>query len=278
MNSIQLILVVIFALTLSSCSSSEKSEDQGGFKAKVTSGIVAKEVPYEVNNKVMKGYLAMPTGEGPFPGVIVVHEWWGQTDYPRERAQQLAKMGYAAFAVDMYGNGKTVKHPNDAKTFSKQVMSNMEAAEQNFREAIKKLKEQPQVEGSKIAALGYCFGGAIVLEMARRGVEMKLAASYHGNLTPLLKNNIKPMKTRLLIFNGASDPFVKKESLNKVRIKLKKAKIRYKMVNYKGAKHAFTNPAATERGKEFDIPLAYNKRADMDSWKKTKQAFDIVFK
>ncbi len=226
----------------------------------------------------MKGFLAIPEGEGPFPGVLVVHEWWGQTEYPRERARQLAKAGYAAFAVDMYGEGKTFDHPKDAKAFSQKVKDDMDKAEENFRVALSTLKGQEKVDGTKIAAMGYCFGGGIVLEMARRGVNMNMVASYHGDLSPMATNDVPKFSTRVLIFNGANDPFVPKKAVAATRNKLKQAGIRYKFFNIKGATHGFTNPKATEMGKKYKLPLAYNESADQKSWEETMKAFKIVFK
>ncbi len=270
------LLSLSFPLFLSCTSANEKQKPD--FMAKPAMTVMTKEVPYSVGDKVMKGYLAVPEGEGPFPGVLVVHEWWGQTEYPRERARQLARQGYMAFAVDMYGDGKTVEHPKDAKAFASKVMKDMANAETLFRAALKTLQTQEKVAPKKIAALGYCFGGAVVLEMARRGVDMQLVASYHGDLTPLVQNPVSPLKTRMLIFNGADDPMVTDEALATTRQKLKAAKVRYKLFNFKNAKHGFTNPAATANGEKFNLPLAYNPRADKVSWAETMKAFKVVFK
>lgn len=281
MKIFKLILGLILGISLlSACSSNDEKADPGEGKFMVASkgAIITKEIPYQSGGVTMKGFLALPEGEGPFPGVLVVHEWWGQTEYPRERARQLALAGYAAFAVDMYGNGKVAEHPKDAKAFSAKVMDDMDKAEESFRVALSTLKAQEKVNPSKVAAMGYCFGGAVVLEMARRGVELAMVASYHGNLTPLADNEVPKMKTRVLIFHGAADEFVSKEVVATTRTKLKAAKVRYKFISYKGAKHGFTNPDATANGEKFKIPLAYDARADKKSWDETMRAFEIVFK
>ena len=270
--------ILIFSLSLTLFTACSSNEEKKEFQTKTTSTIVTKEVSYMSGEKKMKGFLAVPAGEGPFPGVLVVHEWWGQTDYPRDRARQLAKAGYAAFAVDMYGDGKTAEHPKDAKAFAQLVRDDMDKAEENFRVALTTFKAQPKVDGNKLAAIGYCFGGGVALEMARRGVNLKLVASYHGDLTPLVENDIPKFATRLLIFNGADDKFVPAKDVATAREKLKEAGIRYKFFNIKGAKHGFTNPEATAKGKEFDMPLAYNEKADKMSWDETMKAFKIVFK
>ena len=261
--SIKMITGLVF---LASCSTHEPKQK---FMAQSKGVIITKEVVYRLGKQRMKGFFAIPGGKGPFPGVLVVHEWWGQTEYPRQRARMLAEQGYAAFAVDMYGNGKTTNHPKEAKAFSSKVMGELDRAWENFNQALRAFKEQKGVDRMNMAAIGYCFGGAIVLEMARRGANLKMVASYHGDLTPLVVNKIPPMKTRILIFNGEDDPMVTKEALSTASKKLKKANVPYKLFNYKGARHGFTNKQATAFGGKFGLPLAYNAEADKDSWKQT---------
>ena len=270
-------IILIESLIFFVSCSTQKSKPM--FVAQPKQTVVSKEVTYRVGQKRLKGFLAMPEGPGPFPGVLVVHEWWGQTEYPRERARMLAQKGYAAFAVDMYGGGVTASHPKDAKAFSGKVMSNLDEAQMNFKQALETLRKQERVDSMNMGAIGYCFGGAIVLEMARRQMGLKIVASYHGDLTPLVKNKIpSKMKTRLLIFNGADDPMVPGKTLDQVQRNLKKAKVQYKVVNYKEAKHGFTNKEATELGKKFNLPLAYNEKADKDSWDKTLKSFNLILK
>lgn len=266
-------LIALMALQFA-CSSTEEKK----FLTKETSTIVTKEIEYSIDNKTMKGFLAIPEGEGPFPGVLVVHEWWGQTEFPRAQARRLAQNGYAAFAVDMYGEGQTFDHPKDAKVFAQKVMGDMDSAEASFKAALITLKQQPSVDKNKTAALGYCFGGSIVLEMARRGTDINMVASYHGGLSPLVNEDIPKIKTRILMFNGGADTFVSKEDVLTARKKLKQAKVRYKFVNFKNAQHGFTNPSATEIGEKYNLPLSYNKTADESSWQQTLDAFKIVFK
>jgi dienelactone hydrolase len=255
------------------CKASEREFFDGGGTT-----IITKKINYLAGKKTMTGYLALPDGEGPFPGVLVVHEWWGQTDFPRERARKLAQAGYAALAVDMYGDGKTAEHPKDAKDFSSKVMADMEGAEISFRAALDTLKKQDRVKKDAIAALGYCFGGGVVLEMARRGVELDLVASFHGDLSPIVKNQVGPIKSRILIFNGGADPMVPAEAVASAKSHLKAAKVRFKLVTFKNAKHGFTNPMATEKGTKFGLPLAYDPKADKRSWDDTMSAFKVVFK
>lgn len=259
---------------VAACSGKDKK-----FIAKEAKIALTQEIVYSVNGHEMKGFLALPEGDGPFPGVIVVHEWWGLNDYPKDRARKFAENGYAAFALDLYGEGKSFEHPSEAKTFSAKAMANLKNTEESFRQAIKVFQANEKVDSNNLAVAGYCFGGAVALEMARRNVgNIKMVASYHGDLTPIVSNPVDTMKARVLIFNGGADPMVSKQNVDKARQKLRDAKVRFKFINYKNAKHAFTNPGATLKGEKFSLPLAYNKKADDDSWQKTMDALKIVFK
>jgi dienelactone hydrolase len=271
----KLIMFCLFITPLvTSCGGKEKK-----FVAKPATTVISQELSYTVNGEVMKGFLALPEGEGPFPGVLVVHEWWGLNDYPKQRAIKFAEEGYAALALDLFGQGQVFEHPSEAKTFSAKAMANLAKTEQNFKVAIQSLQDHPKVNGSQLAAVGYCFGGAVVLEMARRNVAgLKVVASYHGDLTPLVKNPVENLKARILIFNGGKDPMVSATTIQSARSRLKAANVRYRFINYKDAKHGFTNPDATLKGEKFELPLAYDAKADKDSWEQTLKAFKMVLK
>jgi len=238
-----------------------------------------KEVSYKAGSTEMKGYYVAPkTGSGLRPGVIVVHEWWGHNEYTRKRAEMLADMGYHAFAVDMYGDGKTANHPKQAGEFSGMVMSNMPEAKKRFEAAMKTLKSMPGVDTTKIAAIGYCFGGGIVLNMARMGEDLKAVASFHGSLatqTPAKKGQVK---ADIMVFTGKEDPMVGAKDVAAFEKEMKKAKVQYDLFSYEGAKHGFTNPDATEVGKKYGLPLAYNEKADTDSWAKLNDFLIKSFK
>jgi dienelactone hydrolase len=246
-----------------------------------TSAIAAlktESVTYMNNGTELKGYFAYDDSfKGKRPGVLVVHEWWGQNEYPRERARMLAKEGYIAFALDMYGEGKIAEHPDTAGQFAGEVKKNMDVAEARFRVALQKLKEHPLTDDAHIAAIGYCFGGGMVLEMARRGVDLDGVASFHGSLGT--SNPAKPgdIKAKIRVYNGAEDPFVKPEAIASFKQEMDAAGADYKFVNYPGAKHSFTNPGADENGKKFNLPLAYNKEADKKSWEDMLKFFDQIF-
>jgi dienelactone hydrolase len=206
-----------------------------------------------------------------------VHEWWGHNDYARRRAKQLAEAGYTAFAVDMYGEGKQADHPEDAQKFMEQVMSDAGMARERFTAALEILKSHPHVDAERTGAIGYCFGGAVVLNMARMGVDLDAVASFHGTLQSIVEEAPDSIDTDILVLNGAADPFVPDEQIEAFKEEMKAADADYEIVNYPGVKHAFTNPNADDMGEKFDLPLAYDAEADEDSWEKMKAFFEKVF-
>jgi dienelactone hydrolase len=242
-------------------------------------GVVGKEVEYTTDSLTMKGYVAYDdTLTGKRPGVLVVHEWWGLNDYARKRAEMLAELGYVALAVDMYGNGKQASHPEDAGKFAGEVMSNMSNMKARFLSAMEFLKQQEHVDARQIAAIGYCFGGGVVLAMAREGVDLKAVVSFHGSLATRHPAEKGKVKARILVCNGADDKFVTAEEIKKFKDEMKAAGADFKFVNYPGAIHSFTNPGATEMGKKFTMPIAYNEKADKESWAEMQALFRKVLK
>lgn len=254
----RLISVLLFSLMLASCTDSRDTTSKD---------IRGEEVVYSSNGVTLKGYLAYDANQkGKRPGVLVVHEWWGHTDYVRKRARMLAKMGYTAFALDMYGDGKTAGHPKDAKKFMMSVFQNMKAGKARFEAAHKILDNHETTDASKTAAIGYCFGGAIVLHMARGGSDLSGVASFHGNLSTKVPAKAGQVKAKVLVLHGAKDPMVPDKQVAAFKSEMDNAKVDYKFVAYPGALHAFTNPEATKLGKKFGIPIAYDKDADQKSW------------
>ncbi|MCW9030919.1 MAG: dienelactone hydrolase family protein [Gammaproteobacteria bacterium] len=240
--------------------------------------IITQEFNYSDGDINMIGYLASDSSiKGKQPGIIVVHEWWGHNDYAKKRARMLAELGYSAIALDMYGDGKNASHPKDAGMFSGEVKKNMAVAEKRFMAAYNVLQKQEHVAKDKIAAIGYCFGGGIVLEMARRGVDLDGVVSFHGSLGTKDAAKKGKVKAKVLVLNGAADPFVKAESITAFKKEMKAAKVDYKFINYPNAKHAFTNPDADELGAKFKIPLAYNEEADKKSWQEMKGFLTNLF-
>jgi dienelactone hydrolase len=236
------------------------------------------EVTYSAGGVTMKGYLAYDDAiKGKRPGVLVVHEWWGHNEYARKRARMLAELGYTALAVDMYGDGKQAMHPDDAGKFAGAVMQNMDAAKARFLAALDLLKKHKTVDGSRIAAIGYCFGGGVVLQMARLGVDLKGVVSFHGTYATQTPAQAGKVKAAILVCHGADDPFSTAEQIAALKKEMADAKVDFKFIAYAGAKHSFTNPGADEYGKKFNMPLAYNKMADEKSWAEMQQFFKRIF-
>ncbi len=241
--------------------------------------IHTEEVDYRTESTELKGFLAYDDSiTGPRPAVLVVHEWWGHNDYARKRAVMLAEMGYIALAVDMYGEGKQASHPDDAIKFMQEAVKNADEAQARFEAALSVLKNHDSADADKVAAIGYCFGGAVVLTMARAGLDLDAVVSFHGSIDPVAGAAQEgKVKARILAFNGEDDPFVKAESITAFKLEMDAAQVDYQFVNMPGALHSFTNPAADEFGKKFNMPLAYNAEADRISWQSMSALFDEVF-
>ncbi len=241
--------------------------------------IEGKDVEYTADGVVMKGYLAYDKNiSGKRPGVLVVHEWWGLNEYARKRARMLAEMGYAALAVDMYGEGKQATHPDDAGKFSSALMKNFDVANAGFRAAEDFLKKQPFVDSGRIAAIGYCFGGGIVLNMARQGTDLKGVASFHGSLNAVKPAQPDSVKAKILVLHGADDKFITPEQIEAFKKEMKNAGADFRFISYPGAVHSFTNPDSDDYAKKFKIPLGYNAEADRKSWEELREFLDRIFK
>ncbi|MDX2471745.1 MAG: dienelactone hydrolase family protein [SAR324 cluster bacterium] len=230
--------------------------------------ITTEEIKYQAGNQTMVGYLAQPkllvSGA---PAILVVHEWWGQTDYPRKRARMLAKLGYIAMAVDMYGDRQITDHPKEAGAFSKAVFSSAKNVRGRFDAALEALVKHSMAQTNNIVAIGYCFGGSVVLEMARQGLPLKGVASFHGGLKTPSKANSSTLKARVLVLHGAADPMTKPGGVEVFNAEMKAASAKYKFISYAGAKHGFTNPQASVYAKNLGFKaLGYQKKADLESW------------
>ncbi len=241
--------------------------------------IKTEEVNYTANGTTLKGFLSYDENQqGVRPGIIVVHEWWGNNDYSERRAEMLAKLGYIALAIDMYGDGKQADNPGDAGKYASQVMQNMDEAKARFDAGVNFLKKQSQTDTSRIAAIGYCFGGGVVLRMALAGDDLNAVVSFHGALPTDSVKDPEDVKAKFLVCAGGADPFAPKEVVDKFKKAMDDANADYKFVSYPGALHAFTNPAADSLGKKFNIPIAYNKEADEKSWAAMEEFFKGIFK
>jgi len=237
----------------------------------------SQEVTYEANGQTFKGYIARPATDDKRPAVLVVHEWWGHNDYARHRADMLAEMGYVAFAIDMYGDGKTADHPKQAGEFAGQVAQNIDVGEARFNAALDYIRQHPAVDSERVAALGYCFGGGIVLHMARVGTDLDGVVSFHGSLKPIKPAAPGQVKAEVLVFNGEADPMVKPEDVSAFNAEMQAAGAQFEVVNFPGVKHSFTNPQADEFAEKFELPLAYDAEADATSWQQTEGFLKEIF-
>ena len=268
-------------IVLSACSGNKKeaaNESEDAVIEVQGPNVVGEEITYSNGNIEMKGYLAYDKNqEGKRPGVLVVHEWWGHNEYARMRAKKLAELGYVAFAIDMYGGGKIAGHPDDAGKFTQEVMSNLDEATSRFNEALTTLTSQSMVDAEKTAAIGYCFGGSVVLSMANAGIDLDAVAAFHAGLGLPIQPESGKVTAKVLVCNGADDPFIPQEQTDAWKQSMDDAGVNYTYVAYPGATHSFTSPFADSLGIKFELPLAYDAEADKQSWEEMKSLFENVF-
>ena len=249
------------------------------FTSSALAAVVGKDVGYKAGDTVMKGYLAYDDAvKGKRAGVLVVPEWWGANDYARKRARMLAGEGYVALVVDMYGNGQVADNPQDAGALAGSVNKNPQLAYARFDAARHFLDQQPNVKQGEIAALGYCFGGGVVLNMARSGMPLKAGVSYHGVLATDISVKPGDIKTKLRIFHGEADPVVPPAQVEAFKAEMDNAQADYMFVAYPGVKHTFTNREADSYAAQFGLPLKYDNAADTDSWTRTLEFLKATLK
>lgn len=240
--------------------------------------IQTRKVSYDVDEREYTGYFAWDDALGePAPGVLVVHEWWGHNDYARERARMLAGEGYVALALDMYGKGRVADHPEDAQKFMQALMNDLDAAAKRFDKAHRLLDAHPAADPDRTAAIGYCMGGGVVLQMARFGKDLDAVVSFHGSLGTERPAKPGAVDTPMLVLTGGSDPFIPEEQIQAFREEMDSVDADYSIHIYPDAQHSFTNPDADAKGEKFDLPLAYNEEADRDSWQRMLTFFDEHF-
>lgn len=248
------------------------------FTSSALAAVVGKDVQYMAGDSVMKGHLSYDDAiRGKRPGVLVVPEWWGANDYARKRARMLAEAGYVALVVDMYGNGQIADNPTDAGALAGSVNRNPPLALARFQAAEKFLAKQPNVKPGELAALGYCFGGGVVLNMARAGEPLKAVVSYHGVLATDIAVKPDAIRAKLRVFTGEADPVVPPEQVAAFKTEMDNARADYQLLSYPGVKHTFTNREADSYAAQFGLPLKYDPHADADSWAQTLDFLKTVF-
>lgn len=233
-------------------------------------------IEYRHGATVLEGYLAYDAAlRGRRPGVLVVHEWWGLNDYARRRAEQLARLGYVAFALDMYGKGISTADPKEAGRLASRFREDRSLARARAATGLEVLKMRPEVDPSRIAAIGYCFGGTVALELARGGADLRGVASFHGGLATPNPADARNIKGKVLVLHGADDTFESPAEISGFQEEMRRARIDWQMNYYGGAVHSFTNPDA---GKAGIRGVAYNEAADRRSWRAMCAFFDEIFR
>ena len=242
----------------------------------VTETLVTETLDYA--DGTLKGYLAYdPAIEGERPGILIVHEWWGHNDYVRKRACMLAALGYTALAIDMYGNGRQAKHPQEAGQFATQVLQNQSLGQARFQAALDLLRAHSTTDPQRIAAIGYCFGGAVVLQMARSGSDLQGVVSFHGALSTEQPAQAGDIKAKILVCHGAEDALITQEDIDRFHEEMQEAEADYQVRIYPGAPHSFTNPDADTYAQRFELPLGYDATADRESWSAMLVFFEQIF-
>ncbi len=242
----------------------------------VQAAVKTETIEYKEGDQTFSGYLAFDDSiTGKRPGVLVVHEWWGLSDYEKRRAHMLAELGYTAFVVDMYGKGKLTDKAEQAKAWMQEVTTDIDWWRERALLGLNVLKNHSLVDADKVAAIGYCFGGGTVLQMAYGGADVKGVVSFHGSLPVAEEESFGKIKPRILVLHGNADGFVSRDIVNQFQLALDQAQAKWEMITYGNTKHSFTNPKADSRG----IPaLKYDKYADENSWQAMHTFLQLLFK
>ena len=247
------------------------------FVSTVRAEVVGKAVEYKDGDVVLEGYLAYDPDKvkADTPAVLIIHQWLGLTDYEKQRAHQLAELGYVAFAADIYGKGDRPANRGEAGKWAGKYKTDRALYRKRLNLGLDALKAQKNVDAKKIAAIGYCFGGTGVLELARSGAAVAGVVSFHGGLDSPSPADGKNISAKVLVLHGADDPFVPEEGIKAMIKEFNDAKVDWQMIYYSGAVHSFTQKMA---GNDNSTGAAYNARADARSWQDMRQFFDESLK
>lgn len=250
-----------------------------GLTTTANAEIHTEAVNYTSGGVQLTGFLAYDDSvKGKRPGILVVHEWWGHNKHAQNRARKLAELGYTAFALDMYGSGKLADHPKKAGEFMNAAFADWEASQAKFREAKKLLQGHKTVDAENIGAIGFCFGGAVSIRMARGGEDLKGVVGFHSALPDQPKLEKNQVHASILVINGAEDAFIKSDTIAAFTKEMVDANVDFRYMSLKGVRHSYTNPQADEFSKKFDLPaLKYDPAADQQSWKAMHRFFQRVF-
>ena len=242
----------------------------------VRAAIHTETVEYKQGDKTLEGFVAYDDAiKGNRPGVLIVHQWLGVTDYEKHRAEMLAQLGYVAFCADIYGKGARPQNQQEAGTLAGKYKGDRPLLRARANAGLEALRQQPLVNPKRIAAIGYCFGGTTVIELARSGADVAGVVSFHGGLDSPTPADGKNIKGKLLVCHGADDPYEKPEDLAAFESEMRDAKVDWQLIKYGGAVHSFTQPMA---GNDNSKGAAYNEKADRRSWEAMKQFLAEIFK
>lgn len=234
--------------------------------------LIKKDILYTQGATELLGYMVYDsTGLKKKPGVLVVHDWLGLTDKTKARADQLAQLGYVAFAIDIYGKDSRPQSSKDAGSFAGKYKSDRKLYRERLTAGLETLKKQTGVDTQKLAAIGYCFGGTGVIELARTGANIKGIVSFHGGLDSPTPTDGKKIKAEVLALHGADDPFVPDADLKAFEQEMREAKVDWQLIKYGNAVHSFTDKTA---GNDNSKGAAYNEKADKRSWQDMKMFFE----
>lgn len=261
---------------INNTSSSTDSTTNGGDSVKAVS-VKEENVDIPADTTNMRCFVAYDENSGRSPIVLVVPEWWGVTDITRAKARQLAENGYFALVVDIYGEGRTADNPDAAMAYAGGFYKNPKMSTARLAAALAKAKTYQQADSTKTAAIGFCFGGAMVLNAAKLGAPYDGVVSFHGGLQGVTPQK-GVTKSRILVCNGAADPFVPAQDIANFKKQLDSVGVPYIFKDYPGALHAFTNPQADEIAKKFNLSVGYNSEADKNSWYDMKSFFADIWK
>ena len=240
--------------------------------------IQTRKIDYKVGDRTHEAYLAFDeSGGASRPGVIVLHEWWGVNDYIAKRTHMLAELGYVALAIDLYGAGKVAADPGEAATLMNAVLGDMDQGTQALRAGYQLLLDQPRVDPQKTAAIGYCFGGAMALHMARIGLPLKSVVSFHCALGSFHQAEPGTINPRVLVCHGAADSMVTMDDVATCKAEMDAAGADYEVLLYADAKHGFSSQKADENARKYQLDVGYNAVADGASWTEMKARFSQAF-
>ena len=268
-------LLLFLLATLAACGAKDSAPPPAP-PSRPPEQVSTRDVTYQAGGTTLKGLMAFPARRSSLrPAVIIVHEWWGHNEHARAQARRLAQSGYIGFALDMYGDGKTTTHPESAQAFVARAMSDPAGMQARFEAALAVLKADVHVDTSRIAAIGYCFGGMVVLDLARSGADLDAVASFHGAIPPPAPVASGQVRARVLILTGGADPMVPAAQVDTFAAALRRAGATVEVVTYPGAMHSFTNPRADSVGMKG---LKYDAQVDAQSWSKLLELLGEVFK